>query len=86
MEPDNELTDRELDVMLSAWKIPGGPASLRVPWWRRSIPVPLPVAAAILAAIVYGAIRLAAPSPSAVKWRPVNEIRVRIIRSSNAQN
>ncbi len=86
MEPDNELTDQELDVMLSAWKIPGAPTPLRVPWWRRSIRVPLPVAAAIFLAIVYGAIRLAAPAPVVVKWQPVNEIKLRIIRNTHAQN
>jgi len=86
MEPDNELTDPELDVMLAAWKIPGAPTPLRVTWWRRSIRVPLPVAAAILVAIVYGAIRLAAPAPVVVRWQPVKEINPRIIRNTNGQN
>jgi hypothetical protein len=86
MEPDNELTDPELSAMLSAWKIPGAPTPLRVPWWRRSISVPLPVAAAIFVAIVYGAIRLAAPAPVVVKWQPVNEIKLRIIRNGNDRN
>jgi hypothetical protein len=98
LEPEEfspeELSEPQLNAMLSHWDVPRAPARLRssvfpektAPWWRRSIPVPLPIAAVIVVAIVYGAIRLAAPTPAAVKWRPVNEIRVRIIRSNHAQN
>lgn len=82
----DELSDSELDGMLAQWKVTGGPRRVAVPWWRRSVRVPLPVAAAIFVAIVYGAIRLAAPAPVVVKWRPVNEIKLRIIRSGNAEN
>jgi hypothetical protein len=81
-----DLDDAELDSMLSAWKVVGAPRPLRTPWWRRSVRVPLPLAAAILLAIVYGVIRLAQPAPVTIRWQPVNEIKLRVIRSSNARN
>jgi len=81
-----DLDDAELDSMLSAWKVSGMPRPLAIPWWRRSIRVPLPLAAALLIAIVYGVVRLATPAPATVRWEPVKEIKVRIIRSHNVQN
>lgn len=64
MEPfkEDELSDQELDALLTEWKAPRAPATLRAsvfpnasrPWWRNvwriSIPVPAPVA--VLVAIV----------------------------------
>lgn len=58
MQPseNDELTDRELDALLPAWKAPAAPARLRAalfpegpaPWWRRlwsaSVRIPVPVA------------------------------------------
>jgi len=92
MEPfeKEELSDAELNLMLAAWKVSGGLKPLfmppKIPWWRRSISLPWPVAAAILVLIVYGGVRLAAPAPVVMQWRPVHEIKVRIIRSGNVKN
>lgn len=85
-----ELSDAELNLMLSAWKVSGGPRPMSIqpaaPWWRRSISVPWPLAAAVLVAMVYGLVRLTAPAPVVIQWRPVDEIKVRIIRSGNVKN
>jgi len=92
MEPfeKEELSDAELNLMLPAWKVSGAPKPLfiqaKAPWWRTSISVPWPVAAAVLVALVYGVVRLAAPAPVVIQWRPVDEIKVRIIRSGNVKN
>ena len=61
----DELQDRELDALLPEWRAPEAPARLREavfgkpkPWWRRvwttTIPVPTPVAGALIAALAVG--------------------------------
>src|SRR5258708_7241505 len=67
MEPfeDDELSDRELDALLSAWIAPPAPARLRAvvfpaskPWWRTlwsasfRVPVPVAFCLAIMLALV----------------------------------
>jgi hypothetical protein len=81
-----ELDDRELNSILEAWKVAGAPRPMRAPWWKRSVQVPLPLAAAVFLAIVYGVVRLATPAPAVVRWEPVKEIKVRIIRSHHVSN
>jgi len=76
MEPfDNqELTDHELDGMLREWKTPPVPGQMRtgvfperaVPWWRRSIHIPLPVAACLALVLAFGGWRIATPTPARV--------------------
>jgi hypothetical protein len=124
MEPfeKDELTDRELDQVLTQWKAPSAPARLRAavfgehraPWWRRfwtvSIRVPLPVACALMvvAVLAIGALlreprvvvrteRIYTPLPADMRqdggpgtvsnaaWRPVRELRPRVIRGSDVQ-
>jgi hypothetical protein len=69
MEPfeRDELSEAELDRLLSEWNAPAAPARLRgsvflesrAPWWRRlwtlSVPVPLPVVCVLLLLIVAAA-------------------------------
>ena len=103
MEP---LEDRELDQVLRQWPAPEVPARLRAtvfpprdaPWWRRSIRVPLPVAAAAAVLIAAGVWRWVTPRERVVyrdstakvlsfeDLRPVTELRPRIIRRRHAQN
>ena len=108
MEPidDQNLTDRELDGMLKQWKTPPAPARLHdavfpapdLPWWRRSIRMPLPVAACLVLLIALGAWRWAVPRERVIyrentaqvltfrDLEPVTELRPRIIRRSRAEN
>jgi len=98
----DELNDAELDRLLPAWKAPAAPARLKAavfpaaasPWWQRlwttSIRVPLPVACALLALLVFVVLHANRPAPppphaadgasQAVAWRPVRELQPRIIR------
>jgi hypothetical protein len=107
MEP---LEDRELDGMLREWKAPPAPAGLRaavftgraVPWWRRSIRLPLPAAACLLILLLAGLWRWVVPREPVVNnvvythqaaevltfkdLRPVSELQPRIIRRKDARN
>ena len=96
--PDsNELTDRELDALLPAWKTPPAPQRLRTSlfgapktqWWRRSIRIPVPVAALLLVLLAVAAWQSMKPVPprdNGGELQPVTELRPRIIRSASVQN
>jgi hypothetical protein len=112
MEPieHRNLTDRELDGMLQRWKAPEAPARLHaalfpapdMPWWRRSIRIPLPVAACLMLLLLAGVWRSLSPRERVVTQivyrehaagtvsfrdlRPVTELRPRIIRRGHAEN
>ncbi len=103
---DSELTDEELGEVLRQWGAPAAPARLRAalfpetraPWWRRSIRVPVPVAACLAVLLAAGAWRLLTsprPAPPARpevqtltfrNFQPVSEFRPRIIRRGHVQN
>jgi hypothetical protein len=75
MQPseNDELTDRELNVILPAWKAPAAPARLRAavfpegpgPWWRRlwsgSVRIPVPVACCLAILLALAAWRWLTP-------------------------
>ena len=96
MEPvdRNELSDRELDTLLSAWKSPQAPSSLRsaifppasAPWWRSSIRVPVPVAIVLAILLVIAIWRWPVTRVNDHELVPVAELRPKIIRSSHVQN
>ncbi len=112
MEPldDQDLTDQELDRMLRQWEAPPAPARLRAalfsqsaaPWWKRSIRIPLPVAACLAVLLAMGAWRWVTPRDRVVtrvayrdntaqamtfhELQPVTELRPRIIRRGHAEN
>jgi hypothetical protein len=112
MEPfdEQELTDRELDAVLARWQAPAAPPGLRralfpekaVPWWRRSIRVPLPVAAAAAILLAAGVWRWVNPNERVItnvftrqhtaealtfkEFRPVTELRPRVIRRNHDRN
>jgi hypothetical protein len=79
---NDELSDRELDTMLGAWKTPDAPARLRTavfpesraPWWRASVRVPVPVACAL--AVV--------PAAAAWLWMALTPPRV-VIRTERIE-
>jgi hypothetical protein len=69
-DPENdELSERELDAILPAWKAPAAPARLRaavfpearVRWWNLSVRVPLPLAACLVVLLVLAAWRWSTP-------------------------
>ena len=95
MEPKD---DPQLSRLLKEWKVPDAPASLEnrvlqrpVPWWRRSIQIPVPVGmCAAIALIVLARLvirqRPAMPGAHVAEfslrdYRPVKNTNVRIIRS-----
>jgi len=90
----SELPDRELDEMLKEWRAPQAPAHLRAsvfpqsraPWWRRSIPVPLPVACALVILMATGAWRLLTVDSGRSELQPVSELRPVIIRGQHVPN
>ncbi|HVW10196.1 MAG TPA: hypothetical protein VHC90_16530 [Bryobacteraceae bacterium] len=88
--------DNKLSELLKEWQLPGAPASLdarvlapRKPWWMHSIRIPVPLAFAIAAALVFMAVALlrrppAPPQSTSVNladFQPVKNMNVRIIRS-----
>ncbi len=83
MEPfeGQDLSDHELDRMLREWRTPRPPARLRAevfgekpaPWWKRSVRIPLPVAACLVLVIGIAGWRLAStrPAPAVAESRVV---------------
>ncbi len=77
MEPfeKDDLSDRELDAILPAWKSPPAPVRLRAavfpksstPWWRAiwtiSFRIPLPVACVLAILLAFAAWRWVTPPP-----------------------
>ncbi len=80
MEPfeGQDLSDHELDRMLREWRTPRPPARLRAevfgekpaPWWKRSVRIPLPVAACLVLAIGIAGWRLASTRPAPAVAEP----------------
>ncbi len=69
-DPENdELSERELDAILRAWKSPVAPARLRaavfpearVRWWNWTVRVPLPVAFGLAVLVALAAWRSFTP-------------------------
>jgi len=70
---EEQLTDRELDAILPAWKAPMAPVRMRAavfpggsrPWWTRlwsaSVHVPVPVACCVALLLALAAWRWATP-------------------------
>ncbi|HVY94452.1 MAG TPA: hypothetical protein VHA14_16940 [Bryobacteraceae bacterium] len=89
--------DNKLSELLKEWQLPGAPPSLdarvltlRKPWWRKSVRIPVPVAFAIAATLVLMAVALLrrppAPPPATsvnlAEFQPVKDMNVRVIRRS----
>jgi hypothetical protein len=82
---DDELTDTELDRLLTQWQVPLAPEAMRRalfgparPWyarlWSASIRVPLPAAMALLLlalGIFVAEMRRPAPPPAAIENAPL---------------
>jgi hypothetical protein len=82
MEPfeKDELTDRELDAMLPAWKSPPAPVRLRAAvfgdvsmstsgwrkFWNTSFRLPLPVACGLAMLLAFGMWRWFMPAPTRI--------------------
>jgi hypothetical protein len=92
MEPfeNNELTDREMDALLSAWTAPPAPARLRAavfpaskPWWRNlwraSFRVPVPVAFCLAIMLAFVAWRWLTPGAPRVVIR-TERVEVPIVK------
>ncbi len=99
MDPfeNEQISDSELDGLLSEWKIPPPSARLRSmvfahgerPWWKwiwtGSIRIPVPVAIVLAIAVAFGVWKATyVERPS--ELRPVAELRLRIIRNQHARN
>jgi len=74
MEPfeRDPLSEQELDGALKEWKAPDAPARLRaavfgerLPWWRRTVRVPVPVFCAAAGAMILLAAVWLRPAPAA---------------------
>jgi hypothetical protein len=93
MEPfENEkLTDRELDGMLREWRSAPVPAGLRAAvfpqgtqrWWRRSIRIPIPLAACAVIVLAAGAWRAAVPKRIEVPV-VVEHVETRVVYQNRA--